>query len=64
MTSKIFVLVVSFFPINVLRNVNFVGRSLDWSPSGYEMDTNANIDELKIYNRALTEQEIFNEMNN
>jgi len=48
-------------PANVYRTSNYVGRS-NWYPSN--TDANADFDELKIFNRALGQQEILNEMNN
>ena len=48
-------------PDNVIRTSNFVGRS-NWFPN--DPDLNADLDELKIFNRALTQQEVANEMNN
>ncbi len=50
-------------PANILRTSNFVGRSNWWSP-GADADANADFDELKIFNRALSQQEIKDEMNN
>jgi hypothetical protein len=47
-------------PINILRTSNFVGRSNN--PG--EADVDADMDELKIFNRALSQQEIAYEMNN
>jgi len=46
---------------NVVRNTNFIGRS-NWWPQN--ADANAEYDELKIFDRALSQQEINNEMNN
>jgi hypothetical protein len=51
----------SFSLKNVVRTSNFLGRS-NWYPS--DEDTNADIDDLKIFNRALSQQEIQFEMNN
>ena len=48
-------------PQNIIRTLNYVGRS-NWYPGND--DTDADFDELKIFNRALTQQEIANEMNN
>lgn len=48
-------------PNNLIRNVNFLGRSSVY-PS--DQDANADYDELKIFNRALTQNEINFEMNN
>ena len=48
-------------PAASTRSSNFVGRS-SWYPG--DLDTNADIDELKIFNRALSQQELFYEMNN
>ncbi len=48
-------------PMNVTRSVNYLGRSM-WS--SLDTDLNADLDELKIFNRALTNEEILFEMNN
>lgn len=48
-------------PNSVVRSSNFVGRS-NWYPT--DQDTNADLDELKIFNRSLTQKEILQEMNN
>ena len=48
-------------PMNVTRSVNYLGRSM-WS--SLDTDLNADLDELKIFNRALTKDEILFEMNN
>ena len=45
---------------NITRIYNYVGRVNDPDIT----DINGTIDELKIYNRALTQQEIHFEMNN
>ena len=47
-------------PINIVRTSNFVGRSNN--PG--EADVDADMDELKIFNRALSQQAVANEMNN
>ena len=46
-------------PQNVVRNSNFIGRG-NWQ----NQDADADFDELKIFNRALSQQEIVDEMNN
>ena len=43
-----------------IRDSNFLGRS--WN-NQYDQDTDADIDDLKIFNRALSQQEILDEMN-
>ena len=48
-------------PNNVIRTVNYVGRSSFYP---YDADANADLDELKIFNRGLTESELLFEMNN
>jgi hypothetical protein len=45
---------------NIMRTKNFVGRS-NWYPT--DQDVNATFDELKIFNRPLSSNEIMNEMN-
>jgi hypothetical protein len=55
-------------PIPIIRMNNYVGRS-NWKVQNqnnhlYELDTNADIDDLKIFNRALTEDEIKADMDN
>lgn len=45
----------AFIPQNVMRSSCFIGRS-NWYPS--DADANAYVDELKIYNRALSLSEI------
>ena len=51
----------TFDPPNVQRNLNFLGRSNSY-PN--DQDVNADLDEIKIFNRALSLQEIMTEMNN
>ena len=48
-------------PINAIRDKNFIGRSNFQST---DQDANADFDELKIFNRALSQQEIQYEINN
>jgi hypothetical protein len=55
-------------PLPIIRLSNFVGRS-NWrvqqqNNNLYELDSNADIDDLKIFNRALTEDEIRADMDN
>jgi hypothetical protein len=45
----------------VIRDSNYLGRSYRSPP---DINANADIDDLKIYNRALSQQEILDEMNN
>jgi hypothetical protein len=52
----------SFCFANVVRSSNFIGRS-NWFVNGDE-DADADLDDLKIFNRALSQQEIQSEMNN
>jgi hypothetical protein len=52
----------SFRLINVVRNYNYVGRS-NWYVTGNQ-DSDADFDDLKLFNRALTQNEINIEMNN
>ncbi len=47
-------------PPNVFRTQNYVGKS-DWSDNPL---VDANIDELKMFDRALTQAEVHFEMNN
>ena len=47
-------------PLNKFRTKCYVGRS-NWGSDGLAY---ANLDEIKIFNRALSQQEIINEMNN
>lgn len=47
--------------MNVTRTSNYVGRS-QFYPD--DLDANADLDEIKIFNRALSPSEIQNEMNN
>ena len=53
----------SFNVANVVRSSNFIGRSNWYSISGAQ-DADADFDDLKIFNRALTQQEIQYEMIN
>ena len=53
---------ISFSLTNVIRNYNYVGRS-NWYGTGNQ-DSDADLDELKFFNRALTKNEIQFEMNN
>ena len=46
-------------PQNVVRNSNFIGKS-NWNGDGL---ANAIIDEIKIYNVPLTNQQVLNELN-
>jgi hypothetical protein len=48
-------------PNNLVRNNNFLGRS---SVYPFDQDANADFDELKIFNRPLTQQEVQFEMTN
>jgi hypothetical protein len=48
------------FPNKVFRMTNHIGRS-NWYPS--DVDANADFDELKIFNKALTFEEVQYEMN-
>lgn len=42
-------------PLNVIRNINYIGRS-QWNLDGY---ANALFDDFRIYNRVITESEIW-----
>jgi hypothetical protein len=54
----------SFSLANVVRSSNFIGRS-NWFLNGNgNPDADAYFDDLKIFNRALSQQEIKSEMNN
>jgi arabinan endo-1,5-alpha-L-arabinosidase len=48
----------AYIPRNVLRSVNYIGKS-HWVADAY---ANADFDELKIHNRALSQQEIIDTM--
>ena len=52
----------SFSLANVIRTSNFIGRS-NWYVTGSSSGTDADIDDLKIFNRALSQQDIKYEMN-
>ena len=43
--------------------INYIGRS-SWYEYADNIDADADFDELKIFNRGLTKQEILFEMNN
>jgi hypothetical protein len=45
-------------PKNIVRNTCYLGRS-NWGDS----PANADVDELKIFNRSLTQSEVINDMN-
>jgi hypothetical protein len=47
-------------PLGVTRNLNYIGHS-NWAN---ELNADASIDELKIFKRGLSQQELINEMNN
>ncbi len=52
-------------PNNVIRTVNYVGRSVFYEYQlGLDPDANADLDELKIFNRGLSQSELLFEMNN
>ena len=51
----------SFFIKNVTRNSNFIGKS---NSANNDPNANADIDDLKIFNRALSQSEILFEINN
>ena len=51
----------SFSLANVERSSNFIGRSNRYP---YNADADADFDDLKIFNRAFSQQEIQSEMNN
>ena len=53
---------LSFSLKNVVRTLNYVGRS-NWYMNG-DLDADADFDDLKFFNRALTQTEIQFEMNN
>jgi hypothetical protein len=53
----------SFNIKNETRTSNFVGRS-NWYINGVDQDADADFDDLKIFNRSLSQQEIQSEMNN
>ena len=46
--------------LNVKRNISYIGKS-NWIA---DSNADADFDELKIFNRGLTKQEILFEMNN
>jgi hypothetical protein len=50
-------------PANMTRSMNFIGRS-SYYPQTDNPDLNAKVDELKIFNRALSTEEIMFEMMN
>ncbi len=52
--------IITVRPTNVTRTINYIGKSYS---TGYP-NMQADIDELKFFNRALTQQEIQFEMNN
>ena len=52
----------SFSLKNIVRTLNYVGRS-NWYMNG-DLDADADFDDLKLFNRALTQTEIQFEMNN
>ena len=52
----------SFSLANVVRDSNFIGRS-NWFLNG-DKDVDADFDNLKIFNRALTQKELQLEMTN
>jgi hypothetical protein len=54
----------SFSLVNVVRTRNFVGRSNWFDNTNLDKDADADFDDLKIFNRALSQQEIQSEMNN
>jgi len=54
----------SFDLANIVRTSNYIGRSNWYGPGRSEQDADADFDDLKIFNRALTQQEIQFEMNN
>lgn len=47
-------------PLRVFRNSCYIGKSM-WSQDPL---VNADFDELKFYNRSLTDSEIFQDFNN
>ena len=49
----------SYRPKNITSSTNYIGKSI----RNYIPNTNGKIDELRIFNRALTESEILEEMN-
>jgi hypothetical protein len=51
----------SVVPLNVTRSQNFIGRSSNHN--GGDGDTNAYFDDLKIYARVLSQDEILEDMN-
>ncbi len=60
-------MVNTFTPSQKLNNntrvFNYLGRSCNFA-AGDDQDLNGVLDELKIFNKALSQQEIQNEMNN
>ena len=48
-------------PTTEMRNNNYLGRSWNYPT---DIDADADIDDLKIFNRALSQEEILDEMNN
>ncbi len=64
-SSRNYVSQSSITPTHVVRTKCYVGRSHWYNDPFYnDEDTNAYIDDLKIFNRALSQQEIYDEMNN
>jgi hypothetical protein len=53
----------SYSLYSVQRSSNFIGRS-NWQAYGFDNDADADFDDLKIFNRALSKNEITFEMNN
>jgi hypothetical protein len=52
---------VNFYPRNILRQNCFIGRS-NWHSQGNDQDASAYFDDIKIYNRSLSLQEILQDM--
>ena len=59
--TKLFTNTATNVPNNVKRTFNFVGRSTSYPA---DADVNADYDEIKIFNRALSQDELLFEMNN
>ena len=62
-TPSGFTIIYQSYDINaVQRSSNFIGRS-NWYHGGTDQDADADFDDLKIFNRALSQQEIKIHMN-
>ena len=59
--QQVFTTLALKVPNNVIRTVNYVGRSVYYP---FDPDAIADLDEMKIFNRGLSQSEVLFEMNN